>query len=218
MRHHFCLLLAFVSLGIHAAIAGAGDDLAKTLKPITSADNYRFSVQTNAEAPAVDAKYQKGSPLYVQADKIEFFRHGEIMVYKQGDAWQRTRTGTLSDPLRILGASANVRAVRLPHEDLAEIAKGLMKVKTAEKTITGDLGADAAKKLAPVEDRDLARGATVKLWLDADGRLAKYEIAVRVQGKRGNAEVDGVVTRIVTIADIGKTKVEVPAGAKKALE
>jgi hypothetical protein len=46
----------------------------------------------------------------------------------------------------------------------------------------------------------------------------KYEIAIRVQGTRGNAEVDGVMTRTVTINEVGKTKIELPAGAKKALE
>jgi ribosomal protein S28E/S33 len=38
-----------------------------------------------------------------------------------------------------------------------------------------------------------------------------------VQGKRGNADVDGVMTRTATIGDVGTVRIELPAGAKKAL-
>jgi hypothetical protein len=213
MRHLLCIIVAF-ALG---NAAGAGDDVAKTLRPIVAAESYQFSIKSGPGA-AVEVKYQKDQPLFVEADKIEFFRKGDLLVYKTGDGWQRTRTGTLSDPLRILGASAKVRAVRLPHEELAILAKALKKVERNERLLSGEFDADAAKALARTEDRDLARGGTAKLWLDADGRLAKYEIAIRVQGRRGNADVDGVITTTVALANVGATKVTVPDAAKKALE
>ena len=83
---------------------------------------------------------------------------------------------------------------------------------------TLDLDADAARALAPVEDRELARSGTAKLWLDADGNLMKYEIAVRVLGRRGNADVDGTVSKTVTLAGLGTTKIDVPPAALKAIE
>ncbi len=200
------------------ALSAGPEELPKALRGVTGADSYSFTLRESPAAPALEAKYQKGVPVYFNADRIEFFRKGDLLVYKQKDVWQRTRTGTLSDPLLILAASAKVRAARLPHEELAVLGKALTNVKKTEAILSGEFKAEAAKQLARSEDRDLARGGTAKLWLNTDGRLVKYEIAIRVQGVRGNAEVDGVITRIVTIADLGKVKVEVPAGARKALE
>lgn len=211
------LMLGAVAITAAAVNAGS-DELAKALRGVTSADSYAFTVKESPAAPAVEARFQKGLPIAFKADRIEFFRKGEMLVYKQGGVWQRTRTGTLSDPLLIFGASAKVRVARLPHEELAVLGKALTNIKKTEAILSGDFMAEAAKQLARSEDRDLARGGTAKLWLDGEGRLVKYEIAIRVQGVRGNAEVDGVMTRIVTVAELGKVKVEVPAGAKKALE
>lgn len=205
-----------VTLLIVSPVRG-GDDFAKALKVVTAAESYSFTLKEGAANAVVEARYQKDQPFYLKADKIEFFRKGEVLIYKQKDVWQKTRTGTLSDPLIILGASAKVWAVKLPHEEVAILGKALTNIKNADAMITGDFDADAAKKLARTEDRDLARGGTAKLWL-VDGRLVKYEIATRVQGRRGNAEVDGIMTRIVTIGDVGMVKVEVPEGAKKAFE
>jgi hypothetical protein len=207
-----------------AALGAADDDLAKAIDAVTGAESYRFTVASEGGGPAatVEGAYRKGEPLSMKADRIEFFRRGEVLVYKQGDAWQRTRTGTLSDPLPILGASAKARAVRPPHQELALVRKGLIAVKKEEAkgsaTISGDMTAEAARGLARTEDRDLARGGTIHLLLDGRGRLTKYEIAIRVQGRRGNAEVDGTVTKTVTLSDVGAAKFEVPTAARQALE
>lgn len=211
MGNSLLLLAAF-------AVSAGPEELSKALRGVTGAESYAFTLRENAAAPAVEAKYQKGMPIFLKADRIEFFRKGDLLVYKQKDVWQRTRTGTLSDPLLILAASAKVRATRLPHDELAVLGKALTNLKKDGTALNGTFAAEAAKLLARSEDRDLARGGTAKLWLDGDGRLVKYEIAIRVQGVRGNAEVDGVITRIVTVADLGKVKIELPPGAKKALE
>jgi hypothetical protein len=210
-------ILILVLVAVSCGVVHAGDELSKQLKVVTTAESFSFSVQDNA-GPPVEAKFQKDMPLSCKADKVEFFRKGELLVYKERDNWQRTRTGTLSDPLRILGPSAKVRAIRLPHEELATLGKSLAKIKKVDGVITGELGADAAKMLARTEDRDLARGGNAKLWLDKDGKLTKYEISIRIQGRRGNADVDGTTTRTVAISAVGTTKIELPAGAKKALE
>jgi hypothetical protein len=191
-------------------LCASGDaKIADAVSAVTTAKNYAFTLD------GVSARHQDGQPLHVVADKIEFFRKDNILVYKDKGEWQRTRTGTLSDPLRILGPSAKVRALRLPSEELKLLSKAVANAKAGAAL---DLDADLARKLARTEDADLAKSATAKFWLDADGKLAKYEIAIRVQGRRGNADVDGVVTRTVTLSGMGSTKVDVPAPALKALE
>ena len=69
----------------------------------------------------------------------------------------------------------------------------------------------------PPRQEDRARGGTVQFWLEK-GHLTKYQVAIRVAGRRGNADVDGVVTTTVTVRGVGTAKVEVPAEAKKALD
>jgi hypothetical protein len=212
------LTIAILALTLLTSSIHAGDELAKAVDAITKAESCTFAVQ-RGPGDAVDCKYQKGQPLHVVADKIEFYRQADIFVYKQGDTWMRTRTGTLSDPLRILGASAKVRAVKLPLDDLTLLAKSIAQAKqAADKSWTINLDADAARTLAPIEDRDLAKSATAKFWLGADGKLTKYEVAVRVIGRRGNAEVDGTVTRSITLSNVGATKIDVPAAATKAFD
>jgi len=208
----------FLTLGL---TVGADDDLAGALRTVTGAESYSFTVK-DGTGSEVEATYQKGYPLSVRADRIEFFRQGDVLVYRQGENWQRTRTGTLSDPLPILGASAKAKAVRPPHEELTQLSAGVTDVRKSAGTdgtdYSGNLTEKAAKKLARIEDRDLARGGTVTVRVDSKGRLTGYEIAIQVKGHRGNADVDGTMTRTVTVKDVGTAKVEVPAAAKKALE
>jgi hypothetical protein len=85
-------------------------------------------------------------------------------------------------------------------------------------TYTGALDAEAVKALARSEHRSVARGGTARVTVGADGLIARYEIAVTLKGRLGNAEVDGTATRSVTLGMAGSARVEVPEGAKKALE
>jgi hypothetical protein len=201
---------------------GADDDLAKAVLAIGDAGRYRFTVQEGGAAGTLEGTFQKGIPLHVKSDGIEFFRQGAGLVYRDGQQWRRTRTGTLSDPLRILGASAKARAVRLPHEELAGLTSALRDTtrekREGETLVRGTFGPDAARDLARGEDRDLARGGTARLWLDGNGRLTRYKLAIQVRGRRGNADVDGTTTKTITVRDVGMATVEVPADARKVLE
>src|SRR5262249_42252456 len=135
-----------------------------------------------------------------------------------------SRRGVTSDPLRVLGGLAKVNAVRLPHEELAELGRVLRGAKKADApedglaVYAGELSEEAAKGLVRPEHRGVARGGTGKVWVSAAGEPARYAFTVRLQGKVGNAEIDGAVTKTVTIRGAGKTAVEVPEAARKALE
>src|SRR5205085_7280291 len=143
---------------------------------------------------------------------------------RDGDQWQRSKRGTLSDPLRVLGAVAKVIVVRLPHEELAGFEKLLKEVRPAKDkedgntVYAGDLTDEAVKKLARTEHRDVARSGSARVWVDDKGNVVKYAVTLKLLGRVGNAEVDGTATRTTTLSGAGGTKVEVPEAAKKALE
>jgi hypothetical protein len=213
------------------SVAHADDkaaELAKALQKTAALDSYTFTVEEGGPGaggrPGLEAKYQKDQPLWCKAENRELFKKGDVLVYKDGNDWVRSRTGTLSDPLRVLGAVAKVRKVRVPHEELAGFEKHFKDVKAAGKDkdgnleYSGDLTDEAVKKLVPTEFRQVARSGTAKVWVNSGGMVVKYTVAITVKGRLGNAEVEGMPTRTVMIRDGGKTKVEVPEAAKKALE
>jgi hypothetical protein len=215
MLQSLCLLAAL-------AVPAADDEgLAKALRAATGADSYAFTVR-DTPGGEVEGKYQKDRPVSLRADRIDFFKKGDALVYKQADGWHKAKTGVQSDPLIILGGSAKARGTRLPHDDLTGLEKRLRNLKKSEEkgqvVYSGELTEEGAKALAKSEDRDVARGGTAKLWLDDKGRPARYEIAIRLKGRRGNADVDGEATRTVTLKELGATKVEVPDEVKKLLE
>jgi hypothetical protein len=238
MQQHFLLRATLGLLLLAGGIRGAADKppepdaaLAEAVRTTTALRSYSFRVEEatgRGAAVAVEGKYEKGQATWFKADGIEFFRAGEALAYKDGGAWQRSKTGTQSDPLRVLGAAAKVRGAWLPHEELPELAKGLKDVKKTEAeaegstvyagVFTGTLDEEAARKLAPASLRPVARGGQAKVWVGLDGQVHKYSLTIRVQGTLGNAEIDGQVTRAVTLGDRGTARVEVPAEVKKALE
>jgi hypothetical protein len=198
-------------------------DLATALHKAAAVESYAFKV-ADKSGKAVEGTFQKDQPILYQADKILFYKKGDVLVYKQGDEWKRSKTGIESDPLLILAASANVRAARLPHEELATLAKNLKEAKKEDKKDAGltvyaaDLAEEGAKKLAPTESQGVAKSGQAKIWVDKEGAVVKYTISIRLQGRQGNAEVNGTAEKTVTLSELGKAKIELPEGAKKALE
>src|SRR6266851_935642 len=177
----------------------ASDDdkeLTTALQKAAAVESYAFKVADKA-GKTVEGTFQKDQPVFYQADKIPFYKKGDALVYKQGDEWKRSKTGVESDPLLILAASAQVRSVRLPHEELATLAKNLKEAKKEDKKESGltvysaDLAEDGAKKLAPTESQGVAKGGQAKIWVDKEGAVVKYTINIRLQGRQGNAEVNG---------------------------
>src|SRR5262245_19078620 len=100
------ILLAGTSRGDEKQLADAARQTAEL-------SGYSFTIEEGnagekGTRQQVAGKYQKGQPIFFLADKIEFYKKGEVLVYKDGDNWQKSRTGTLSDPLRILGDRKSV--------------------------------------------------------------------------------------------------------------
>jgi hypothetical protein len=210
-----------------SAAGQAGGELPKAIQKTSVLSSYAFTVEERpgkGTGGTVEGKYQKGQPLSLKADQIEFFKKGDALVYKYKDQWSKTRRGIQSDPLIVLGASAKAGGVRPPHEEIAGFDKYLKDPHRADQkekdcsVYTGALTPDAAAKLAPSEYRSVARGGTAKLWISRDGVIVQYAITLRLQGQLGNAVIDGTSTRKVVLTDVNATRVVVPEGAKKAIE
>jgi hypothetical protein len=199
--------------------------LLQAIRKTAAQDSYSFHVQEKPSAgtdKGVKGTYQKGQPLYLEADAVEMYRKGDALVYRDGGRWLRSKTGVQSDPLRILATTAKVRAARLPHEDLAELGKSLKEVRPADKdegdrAYSATLDRAAAQKLARSEHRPVAQGGRARVWVSAEGLVRKYEIVLELKGQLGNAQIDSSTTRTVSIRQAGKVKVEVPEEAGKAL-
>jgi hypothetical protein len=203
--------------------------LEKAARKTTASRSYAFEVESKGAGAGgtVRGKYEQGKPVAFTADKIELLQKGKVLAYQDGGQWRRSKTGIQSDPLRVLGAVAKVRGTRLPHEELGELIKGLKKVEklakaedpsSTEAWFRGDLDEAAAKKLAPPALRSVAREGRAKIRVGADGRVVLYEYTIRVSGRLGNAEIDGNAGKSVALSGAGKTRVEVPEAAARALE
>ena len=116
-----------------------------------------------------------------------------------------------------------LKAFKAPAGEAEDLAAKTKDVKKGEGGLySGDLTEDGLKELltrrgAQAREPKDAKG-WVKFWVK-DGLLAKY--VFNVQGKiigRDDQEIEINRTTTVEIKDIGSTKVEVPAEAKKKLE
>ena len=204
--------LAAIALALACADA---DDAQAAVRKTAEAKSFAFTVRQGPGKPLAGT-WQKGKPLAVTADGVPFLRQGETLVYKDAGKWQRTRTGTLSDPLRILGPSARVRSLVPPHEELARLAKLAKGAKKDGASWVVPLDAEASKAWVPPSERGTARGGSVRLRVK-EGRVTSYEVEVRLMGRRGGAEIDGQSNRTVSLTDLGKAKPDVPEEAAKLL-
>jgi hypothetical protein len=223
----FCLVVIAAMRSRADEPTDADRPLADAARKTAALRGYAFKIEGDGlggRGVLVEGKHEKGQPAFFIADRIEFGRKGEVLVYKDAGKWQRTKTGIQSDPLRILGASAKVREARLPHEELSDLVKALKGARQGERKVegftvyTGTFDEDGARKLTPVGLRSVARSGEAKLWVSGDGDVQKYTFTIRLQGNIGSVEVDGHMKRTVTLTDRGTARVELPDEAKKALE
>jgi hypothetical protein len=213
-------MLGIVSVLAFAAILRADEDLASAVKKTSELKSYAFKAFQGPKKEAVlQAEYQAGQPSRFVAEKIEFLKKGNVLIYQENGKWHKCKTGIESDPLRILGASAKVRQQTMPHEELAGFEKNFKAAKkTGKAEYTGELTLEACRKLLSPADRALAKRGRATLRLDADGLIREYQISIDIEGRRGNAEVMGTVTRDVVIENPGAVAIKITDEQKKLLD
>ncbi len=220
------------------ALAGGRDEeLAKATKKASEMESYSFKTDTKIDgkggkglAPAaVEGRFQKDQPASFKLQGTEAFRKTGVLVVKEGEAWKRLDRKKGEKPQKGQVSLLVLGSVKLPHEELADFEKNFEKSEKAvegETTVyTGPLTADAARTLASSGDKAAGKGraslaytGSARVWVNKDGAIAKYELTLKGKGTVKDKEVEVGITRTVELTEIGTTKVEVPEGAKKALE
>jgi hypothetical protein len=114
---------------------------------------------------------------------------------------------------RFLGRMArNLRAPATQVTDLLALSKELKK---DGDVYSGELTEDGAKKQFRFGEPKDPKGS-VKFWLK-EGALTKFEVKVSGKMDFNGEEIDASRTTTTEIKDVGTTKVNVPADAKKKL-
>jgi len=123
-------------------------------------------------------------------------------------------------PARFMGAM--LRNFKKPSEQAAQLASFAKELKKEGDVYSSDLTEEGAKTLLTFRRRAGGDSSvtnpkgSVKFWVK-DGELTKYEFNVKGTVSFNGNEFEQDRTTTVEIKDVGKTKTEVPEGAKKKL-
>jgi len=143
-----------------------------------------------------------------------------------GDAPKRPRGGALMGKMML-------RNLKAPHEELKDLAKGFKSVKKDEKTekigdvdcvqYSGDLTEEAMKGsplgrlLTQFGGANATVNGSARVWVDTQGNVVIYETVTKATVEFQGNQVDFSLTRRSEIADVNKTKLEVPEAVQKLL-
>jgi len=231
------ILFGAVTLLALPLLAGESEDIKAAAKKLADQGNYSW--RTTVVVPEgsrfkpgpTEGKTEKDGYTFLSMtmndNTIEAVLKGDKGAAKMEEGWQSlTEMAADSQPgpgTFMARRLSNYKTPAVEAEDLAGKTKELKKDGDA---YSSDLIEEGAKGLlrfggrrgggdaAPPEPKN-AKGS-VKFWLK-DGQLAKYEYKVSGTITFNGEDRDIERTTTVEIKDVGKTKVEVPEGAKKKL-
>jgi hypothetical protein len=201
----------------------------------------------NAPEPrplSYEGKYAEGVGLVIETDTDEIVRVDGKTAICPKPTWRVIEDGAPGN--RGAGGGAGFAAAfgrggpgmfaRSPKDEFANLEGKLDKVtKTDRKENVGEvecsvyevsLTSEGAKSLAGGGGRpgggggqnaEVEASANGHFWISSDGRLAKYDLSSKATRSFNNREFTTQSTRTVTFFDVDKTKVELPAGAKEAI-
>jgi len=227
--------------------ADLADEVKAAAKKLADKPNYSWSVKVESAqqgqgrgfgAPPSGKTEKDGYTLlsYTMGERtLEAVRKGDKVAVKNGEEWKTAEelTANAGDgaPSRGGFMARMVQQVKLPASDAQELAGRVKDLKKEGDAYSAALTADAIKQMfsfggrRPGGDAGGAGGpdtsglkGTAKFWVK-DGVLSKYE--TRIEGKmtfgQNNREREINRATITEIQEVGSTKIEVPAEAKKKL-
>lgn len=219
--------LALVAGQLVAADSNPKDDVVAGAKKLGATPNYSWKqtvvVPEDAQfkpGPS-EGKTEKGGVTYFtisfgdNSTKI-FLKNGQSAISDPNGGWASAKELESDEggPGQFMATLA--RTFKAPAEQAEELAGAAKELKADGGVISGDLTEAGAKSLFRIGTVTDPKG-WVKFWLK-DGQLLKYEFkrTGKVDFNGNENDVDWDTT--VEITDVGTTKIEVPADAKKKLE
>jgi hypothetical protein len=227
-------LSAFVAGSLLAAESTPQDAITTAAKKLGQTANYAWKAVVVVPE---DAPFKPG-PTEGKTEKDGFtcftmnMFDNKIQVLAKGDARavtdQEGNWQSLADidkqegPGRFMGMIA--RNLKTPSKEATDLAGFAKDLKREGDLYSSDLTEEGAKTLQTFRPRGGDGGpsvtdakGSVKFWLK-EGALFKYEFKLKGLIKFGDNEFPNERTTTVEIKDVGTTKLEVPAEAKKKLE
>jgi len=211
--------------------ADAKEEVTAATKKLGEQANYSWTTTVAVPESArfrpgpTEGKVEKDGLMHVKMtfgdNTTEVVKKADKTAYTNRDGeWQTIGDAEGGDgPGRFMALIA--RNQQTPAEQAADVAAGVKEFKKDGEAVAGDLTEDAAKGL--MRFRRGGDGPTIsdakgsaKFWIK-DGVLSKYEYKVSGKMDFNGNEIDLDRTTTVEIKDVGKTKVEVPEGAKQKL-
>lgn len=238
MKHKMIsVVLGLLACGaLRAADTAPTNQVADAIAKLKAASNYSWTVTT-----AIPDSPWTPTPAKGQADKdgfatvsqvfndntIQVALKGDKVAVKGEDGWQLVG-GEGAGPETFFAASLARNGAAA--EEAAIILKALKDLKAVEgNALGGDLTSDGATDLMAFGPRragtNNANGfpppknvkGSAKFWLK-DGALTKFELHLHGTMSFGDNENEMDITRTVEIQNVGTTKMDIPAEAKKKLE
>jgi len=219
-------ILTLLTGPLLAADSNPKDQVIAAAKKLGDQANYSWkqTVVVPESAPfkpgPTEGKIEKDGVTYFTLS----FGDNTTKIYLKGDKsaingpdgdWQTAKELESDEgPGRFLGFI--VRAFRSPATQAAELAGAAKELKQDAGVYSGDMTAEGAKAQFRFGNATDTKG-TVKFWIK-DGNLAKYDFKLSGKVDFNGNEVDVDRTTTVEITEVGTTKLEVPAEAKKKLE
>ena len=190
-----------------------------------------------------EGKHEDGVGTHILTDQQEIVKIGAKTATRPRAEWRVTdetqqgggQGGGRGGGFRGMGGMMGRGSTKAPHEDFKDFGSKLSKAsKLDRKETVGEaecdvysieLTEDATKAMLPGggmfgrmgQNADITYTGTGKVFV-ADGKIVKYVMKAVVAASIQGQDLEFSTERTTTIYDVDKTKVEIPADAKKAID
>lgn len=235
---------------IRAASAKLGDAKSYTVQQtvqdegmpptdVTPAAGAPPATPPSREAVVFTAHVQKGKPTHFLQEKLEAWREGDVMVFRNADGvWEKFGKSAGDDPktadpdaARNMRTRMNLARTQVAHEMLArldeKIATATESKDGAKVVITGSFTPEGAASLGQRFSKggqDSKEGSgktetsgTFRFVIAADGNLESVTYDVQAKGGAKDAAVERKRHVELRVSAVNSTSMEVPAEVKAAL-
>jgi hypothetical protein len=220
------LVLALLAGPVVAADSMPKDNVVAGAKKLGDQPNYSWkeNVVVPESSPfkpgPTEGKWEKSGDTYFtlsfgdNTTKI-YLEGGKSAISDPDGGWQSAKELEADEgPGRFVAAI--VRTFKAPAAQAEELAGTAKELAQDGEALSGDMTDEGAKSQFRFGKVTNPKGS-VKFWLK-DGQLVKYEFKLTGKAEFNGNEFDVDRDTTVEITDVGTTKIEVPADARKKLE